>query len=147
LKSARVLLVMRICVETVWPSTTTLRLAAPRVAPAVNRAVALPLEVGNEAGTIAPSVAENPTSVPFGTAPPPDVSASDELKVRSAVIGDEPPRRTLVLAAPAFSTRYGLVVAAPATPFAVTAHPAPPAPGPKLHPHQLFSAVTAAWWL
>jgi hypothetical protein len=43
-----------------------------------------------------------------------------------------------------FNTRNGLVATGPATLLGVAGHPAPPAPGPKLHPHQLFVALTVA---
>jgi hypothetical protein len=42
------------------------------------------------------------------------------------------------------TTRKGLVATGPATLLGVAAQPVPPAPGPKLHPHQLFVALTVA---
>jgi len=43
---------------------------------------------------------------------------------------DEPPGNTVAVEALDLNTRNGVVVTGPATPFAVLAHPAPPAPGP-----------------
>ena len=95
-----------------------------------------------------PSVPENAATMPLGTVPPPDVFVPSELIVRSAVAVDEPPGPIAAGDAAALKARYGVAVTDPDTPFGtpgVPKHPpstGPPAPGPKLQPHQLFVAVT-----
>ena len=79
--------------------------------------------------------------VPLGIVPPDDVSAFDELKVRSAVMVDDTSGGIVAGEALAFRISCGEVVTAPTTLFGVPAHPAPPRPGPKLQPHQLFVAA------
>jgi hypothetical protein len=130
--------------DTVCPSSDALRLAVPRTPPAVYKLVALPFVVVEDGLANVPSVAENVMGVPFGIVPPEDVSTLDELNVTSAVMVEDPPGRTEVGEVLEFNTRNGLAATVPATPLGVAAQPAPPAPGPKLHPHQLFVAVMVA---
>ena len=117
-----------------------LTLAVPPMAPAVNRLVALPLDVGAIGAANVPSVPENAAIVPSGIVPPDDVSALEELNVRSAVTADEENAAIVVGVALTPSTRYGLVDTGPETSFDVSEQPGPPVPGPKLQPHQLSMA-------
>jgi hypothetical protein len=135
---------MRRSDDTVCPSSDALRLAMPRTPPAVYKSVALPFVVVEEGLANVPSVAENVIGVPFGIVPPEDVSALAELNVTSAVMVEDSPGSIKVRVVRDVNTRNGLAATVPATPLGVPAQPAPPAPGPKLHPHQLFVAVMVA---
>ena len=117
---------------------------ADPVAPAVKMLAALPADVGAVGAANVPSVPANVAVIPFGSVPPDDVSADAELKVRSAVTEDDAPTAIAAGAAVTPRTRYGVEATVPAVPFAGAEHPAPAAPGPKLHPHQLLVAVMAA---
>ena len=125
-------------VVTACPSTVAETVATPAKGPAVKTAAAIPDVVGRKGGAIDPcGVVANPTGIPFGTKPEPDVSTPSEFMVSFAVIADVWPGLREDGTAVMLRTSQGLKSTLPVTGL----HPA--LPGPALQPHQLFSATTS----